>query len=239
MGNKMAAVLADDVASPDEPEDVNGKLTDLQDRFDECKEELAEFESLHGKRDTDYEKMLEHWKKCYKSLEEYKRREGQTQVEIDQLKENAIVAKELYRDREKELSERIKELESKEGRKVKEDLVAKEIERLKRGKDRAEADSAELFQKFDELRNAHSKLQDQYKVQEDKAFELGKENEKLKQELLMIEMKYKAQDFVFDNIKDCTRDLEKAQYELKEKEDHLGKCAESSDKCFKSRAVSF
>ena len=223
------------------------KLTDLEDRFEDCKEELVEYHSLEGKRDTDYERLMEHWTKCIRSLEEYKRREIAAEEEIEKLKTDSKAAKELFLEKESELAERIKTLETagdgatvcEVDDTVVEEKYAKEIQELKKSKEKAEQNSAELFNQFQEILQAHSRLNDMYKEEEDKAFDLQQENEKIKERFSHLEWKYKDCETVHRNIKDCTEALNKANYEVDQKEEKMAQCAKSNNNCMKSRSVSF
>ena len=218
------------------------KLSDLEDRFESCKEELMDYQFLDGKRDTDYEELLKHWQKCIRSLEEYKRRETEAEEEIEKLKKESKAAKELFVERESEMALQIKALQG-EGTKcevdetVVEEKYEKEIAKLKRSKEKAEENSAAMFNQLQELMQAHSKVHDLYKQEEDKVFDLEQENNKLKEKMEMMDYKLRDCQTLHSNVRDCTNDLNKAKHELEKKEEHMEKCGKSNNNCMKSRSV--
>ena len=219
------------------------KLSDLEDRFESCKDELMDYQSLDGKRDTDYERLLQHWTNCVKSLEEYKRREIAAEEEMEKFKADSKAAKELFLERESELSQRIKTLEADRticevDESVVEEKYEKEIQNLKRSKENTEENSAELFNRLQELMQAHGKLNDMYKEEEDRAFDFQQENEKIKERYTQLEWKYKDCETAHSNVRDCTNELNKANHELEKKEERMEQCAKSNNNCLKSRSVS-
>ena len=219
------------------------KLSDLEDRFESCKEELMDYQSLDGKRDTDYERLLQHWTNCVKSLEEYKRMEIVAAEEVEKIKADSKAAKDLFLERESELSQRIKTLEAdgticEVDESVVEEKYEKEIQNLKRSKERTEENSAELFNRLQEMMQAHGKLNDMYREEEDRAFDFQQENEKIKEEHTQLQLKYKDCQNAHNNVRDCTNELNKANHELEKKEEHMEQCAKSNNNCVKSRSVS-
>ena len=222
---------------------TKNKLSDLEDRFESCKEELIDYQSMNGTRDMAYEELLEHWTKCIRSLEEYKRRETLADEEIAKLEKESKDAKELFLERESEMAQKIKTLEAdgticEVDQTVVEEKYENEISKLKRSKEKAEENSADLFNKLQELMQAHSKVHDLYKQEEDKAFDLEQENNQLKDKLNSVEWKLKDCQTLHSNIRDCTNDLNKAKHELEKKEEHMEKCGKSNNNCMKSRSVS-
>ena len=219
------------------------KLSDLEDRFESCKEELMDYQSRDGKRDTDYERLLQHWTNCVKSLEEYKRMEIVAAEEVEKIKADSKAAKELFLEKESELSQRIKILEAdgticEVDESVVEEKYEKEIQNLKKSKEKTEENSAELFNRLQELMQAHGKLNDMYREEEDRAFDFQQENEKIKEEYTQLQWKYKDCQIAHSNVRDCTNELNKANHELEKKEEHMEQCAKSNNNCVKSRSVS-